>query len=260
MESYYLQLVRSDLLTLLKELPEVGSFTLREDGKVSVTLRPDWDTPWHHVIPMRETDCHLWHKLIFRMLGFVPSRCQECYKVVVRPRTLRGLFALLRVQQELALPSKCGIELREYVPALYGGYFYNRGLKRGKECYRVVRANVDRNEQLGPDVSVILKRGCTEMEHQCGPSNGWSVADGQHEAEAFFDNSIVRVRTYDAQPELIIKRVHRRWIEFAFAAGDETYRDYTGGEPLYPPSVTYHNEMEPVEGAIDSVLHSLPGP
>jgi hypothetical protein len=173
-------------------------------------------------------------------VDWVPSDCQGCWKVVVRPPTLLALFALEHLQKRLDRPSKCGIEVRESVHGLYGGYFYNLSLEDGRECYAAVRAAVDADELLGPDVPVLLKRGCTEYELEAGPSDEWKVTPDQERAEAEIKRLFVSDHNFSAQPDHLVTRVHRKWIEFAYAAGDETYKHFTNGEPLFPPYVTYH--------------------
>ena len=78
--------------------------------------------------------------IAFKAAGkkWVPSKCMGCWKVVVRLKTLKQLFSLLQLQMRMGRPSKCGIEVRESVNGLYGGYFYNHSLEEGLECYSAV--------------------------------------------------------------------------------------------------------------------------
>jgi len=198
--------------------------------------------------------CGLWHQVmfdvVFRHLGknWVPSKCQQCFKVVVRPKTLRQLFALLELQKRLNRPCKCGIERRETVHGLYGGYFYNWGLHEGRKCYDIVRQAVDEDKELGPDVPVLLKRACTEYELKCGDSDKWTVEPEQLEVEAQLERWLVDDDYEHRQAEKLVHNVHRKWIEWAFANGDKTFADFTDGEPLYPEYITYqhltHEEIE----------------
>ncbi|KPK37048.1 MAG: hypothetical protein AMJ69_12720, partial [Gammaproteobacteria bacterium SG8_47] len=112
------------------------------------------------------------------------------------------------------------------------------------ECYKTVRAAVDAEPLLGPDVPVILKRACTEFEHEVGPSDKWEVTDEQRHIEALVDRWVVQDPMVQDQPDYLINRVHRRWVEFAYAAGDGTYAHFTNGEPIYPAYVTYHHLAE----------------
>ena len=241
--NYYAYCDQMDIIGRMKNKLLGGGFKLRPgDGKLVAEQAPPWNTPWHYVEYSYDIDCVLWNGVVFEELfrrRFVPSWCQNCYKVVVRPRTLSELFKLLAVQKQMEWPSKCGIEVRKDVPHLYGGYYYCKGLDEGKECYEAVRKNVD--EYISPDVKVILKRGCTEYERACGPSDKWEVKPEQIPIEDLVRKYIVWDSNRHKQPEHVIAYVHKTWIEFACQSGDMTYLEFTDNQPLYPPYVTYHN-------------------
>lgn len=259
--SFYEWMKGNDLLTMLQPLWESGGWLLRNDGKLyfpNATMAIQ--TPWRHVQQDWRMDCGTWHRLIFDYLSkfmppgqkFVPAGCHECFKVVVRPQTLKELFALEKLQLRLNRPSKCGIELRPTVHGLYGGYFYNQGLEQGLERYREVRRAVDEAPLLGREVGVILKRGCTEFELECGPSDQWQVTEEQMRLERLVNRWVSRDDVIRTQPEQVLWRIYRQWIEHAYAWGDPTYSEFTGGKPLYPPVVTYHHLADetspPMEG------------
>ena len=173
---------------------------------------------------------------------FVPSGCMDCFKVVARPKNLKGLFAISKLQKRLGRSAKCGIEHRTHVFGLYGGYWYNRGLNEGLERYREVRKAIDEDPELGPDINVILKRACTEMEMEVGPSDKWELTPEQIEMERLIykhlDCDLVKRR----QSEMCVDFVHARWIEFAYSWGDETVFEYLDpARPIYKPLVTYHH-------------------
>ena len=249
--SYYKKLVSEDVVTWALPLLQRAGYRVRPgDGHFTVESSIHPDTPWHHVKHSDKLDCHLYHAVMHDVLfknmevDWIPADCQQCWKVVVRPPTLLALFALEAVQKQLELPCKCGIEVRESVCGLYGGYFYNLSLEEGKRCYEIVRKAVSDEPLLGPDVPVLLKRGCTEYEMEHGRSDEWAVTDEQLRAEKIIKETFVSDHNFSSQPEHLVKRVHRRWIEFAYAAGDQTYKHFTNGEPIYPPYVTYHDEPE----------------
>lgn len=248
---YYSRCVSKDIIGLAKPLLERGGYNLRwGDGKFHADLSMTPETPWVHVKHDGTLDCHTWHAImfdvIFKIAGekYVPSPCQECWKIVARPQTLLGLFALGEIQVRMGRPAKHGIEMRETVHGLYGGYWYTKSLEEGRECYRAVREAVDAEPLLGPDTPVLLKRACTEYEMECGPSDKWEVTADQKRIEELVNNTFVRDPVAQQQPDHVINRVHRRWIEFAYAAGDPTYKHFTNGEPVHPPYVTYHEDIE----------------
>lgn len=252
--SYYQLVNDNDILTKFRPLLIGGGYKVRDvDGKLEVRDPSiGWETPWQHIKHDNFLDCQRWHSILFNLFSmtmprnqsFVPSACQQCWKVVARPKTLLGLFSLMELQKRLGRPSKCGIEVRQYVHGLYGGYFYNHSIEEGLECYKLVRSEIDKAEHLGPDTPVILKRGCTEYENRCGPSDNWIVTQRQLHIETLINEWVVRDVTLREQPEYAILYVHKKWIEFAYQNGDGTYLNFTGGKPLYRPLVTYHHLVD----------------
>lgn len=246
----YKELVENDLVHWVDGglLGQLGWTWRYEDGKLFCQIKPGISsTPWHHVKHAHWCRCNMWHTVMFSIVfpkigeKWVPSKCQGCWKVVVRPKTVKQLFALLAVQKRIDVPSKCGIEIRRTTSSNYGGYFYTRSLQEGLERYEQVRDEVNADDQLGPDVDVLLKRGCTEFEHACGPSDGWTVTERQLQVERLVERFIILDDVEARQPELLINHTHRQWIEFAFERGDMTYLEFTAGEPLTPKYKTYHH-------------------
>ena len=178
---------------------------------------------------------------------WVPSMCQWCFKCVARPKTLKQLFAIKALQERLQIPGKCGCEVRPTVAASYGAYWYGRGLAEGQENFKIIRKAMDEDPELGPDVSLILKRGCTEMELACGPSDKWEVTANQLRIEKMINQVMVRDPHVGPMPPHVVAHTLRKWIEFAYSVGDETYKLYTGGMPLYRQPVTYHQQAETTE-------------
>ena len=249
-----------DIIKILEPMLNSGSHYLRvEDGKAKVKLAHlPKDSPWIQAKSIRGLNCLLWHGITFNFVipylpsgeRFVPRGCQSCFKVVVKPRTLQQLFNLHEMQKKLDLPAKCGIEERQSVHGLYGGYFYNKSFPEGMACYGIVKAAMLENEHLAPLVDevdehgkttrVILKRACTEFEHMIGDSSKWQVTPEQEFIEDMIDHYVVDDNSSIQQPDHLVWNIKRRWIEFAWKNGDPTYARYTGGKPLYPPYVTYH--------------------
>ncbi|MFH1738950.1 MAG: hypothetical protein ABIH23_08060 [bacterium] len=256
--SYYDQLKGNNLIRLLSGMFKAGALSLRgSDGKIVANLRVETSSPWRHIRSGYKTNCFLWKEVLFHEIvekhlpiekRFAPLGCQDCFKIVARPRTLEQLFELEKVMVQLDLPSKLGIEIRPTVFANYGSYFYNRGLPAGLECYKKVRAAVDASPKLGPDIKVILKRGCTEIEHGIGRSDEWKVTQEQVAFELYLRERFVDDIPVLNQSDLVINEVHQRWIEYAYGIADETILIYTDGKPLYPDYVTYHHLAERQEG------------
>tara|TARA_Y100000310_G_scaffold345852_1_gene471402 strand:+ start:9687 stop:10520 length:834 start_codon:yes stop_codon:yes gene_type:complete len=244
-EPYYDYISRTDVIGLMG--PNAAqTFAIRdEDGKLKSNQAIGMDTPWHHVAHMPGAKCDIWHQVEFDMMGpqlpqkFVPVGCQNCWKVVVRPKTLKQLFQLEKIQEGMNKPSKCGIEPRTSVHGLYGGYFYNNSLEQGLTRYTQVRAAVDK--VMGKDVVVLLKRGCTEFELALGDSKKWTVYDWQIPIEEATEDTLAQDNVDRQQPEHLVRHIHRKWIEWAYTYGDESYKEFTGGKPLYPAYRTYQH-------------------
>ena len=262
--SYYQDVCNNDIIEKFRPLLATGGYRLRdEDGKICVTIPSmEFDGPWHHIVHDTFLDCQRWHSILFNFFSrtlpqdrvFIPSACHQCWKVVVRPKTLLGLFSLMNLMMKLQRPSKCGVETRPYVHGLYGGYFYNHSLKQGVECYKVVRNEVNDALHLGKDTSVILKRACTEYEKKLGDSTKWAISNEQIHIETLINKWFVKDNVSRQQPEHLVARVHRKWIEWAYANGDPTYIEFTGGKPIYEPVVTYHHIADlPEDEAIEII-------
>jgi hypothetical protein len=159
------------------------------------------------------------------------------------------LFAMNELQAFLDHPSKTGIERRETVPHLYGSYWYNRSFEAGLECLDKVRQAIDEHRRLGPDVKVILKRGCTEMEHAVGPSDQWAYDEDQEIMEKLLEDFIDFVPIRQPLPDPVVWHTKHQWIKFAYANGDESYLELTGGRRLTPDYVTYHLTRQRPAGA-----------
>lgn len=251
----YNELQKRDILMWCFELLKSKYLIIRDvDGKLDFgPATMAWDVPWHFVIQKGTLNCGLWSKVMFNVIFkriskeitngkvWVPSGCQGCFKVVSRPKNIKQLFATVELQKRLNWHAKCGIEHRAHVYGLYGAYWYSRGLKQGKECYELVRKAHDEDPLLGPDVKVILKRGCTEMEMTSIPSDQYEITNEQMEVESLvyecFNTDIIN----RVQPPWVVDYVHARWIEYAYQWGDEAVFEYLDPKrPMYKPLVTYH--------------------
>lgn len=237
-------------------------FYRNEDGKIVTTVRMQTDPVWAYIRPGINQNCHFWHHTLFEVIHEkkrVPIPCQSCWKVVLIPRDIEELFAAYILIRELGRPGKCGTEGdRPNTDRLYGAYFYNNSLEEGQECYRLVKAQIERDRTfestiLGAPLKVrfgngydgppklILKRGCTEFEQSCGPSDQWGWDDEQVEIERIAADAFSQDIIAMSQTDIQIARLAYRWIHSAFKWGDKKYTLFTNGNRLFPPPVTYHD-------------------
>lgn len=279
-EQYSLEnLVNADILEKGKALFAQGFSIRPRDNKIAPAVPgKSFNVPWVYVCPDDSKDCGFWHQVIFDTYGLFPLGCLDCWKVVVRPKTVKQLFALHEYQDseykysrtKNGTPAgycKCGIELRKYVHGNYGGYFYNSSLEEGLQCYEKVRADI--TKYIGADISVTLKRACTEYELKYGDSSRWEelLEKGSYEDK---DGNVITVPPLDVlkqkieaiklnvsmtaedmqaeegynvqQPGYVKIHVMRSWLERAYDVGDPTALEFNeGGKLYYTPPVTYHN-------------------
>ncbi len=239
----YSELDSKDIIDRLLPALSRGAYIVKLNGMIESRFSESsqFQSPWLHQKHSENLKCNLWHFMMFNHYGwFVPSQCQECWKVVVGPRSLSELWKLKDLQHTLDIPSKCGIEVREYTAKLYGGYFYNKGLYNGRACYKVVREAV--NDAISPDVPVLLKRACTEFEMAFPQSSTWQITDEQMAIEETLTDRIKESSNPVGQPDIVRTHIKRAWIHWAYFCADPTYKEFTDGKPLYPPYETYHDK------------------
>lgn len=224
-----------------------GSVFKDEYGKYIIVIAPPFDHNWHHVRLDKRGECYYWES-VMRQPGlgkgesFIPIKCMNCWKVVVRPRTVKDLFVMLGVIKNMDVRSKAGIETRPTVNALYGVYFYCDSINEGLERYNQV---IEVASQHIEDIDVLLKRGCTEYEVAHGDSKYWKPFEGQGVVEEWIrDNVRLHIVNTNGQEEDSLRNTHAKWLQHAYACADNTYLELTDGKPLYKPYRTYHTEVK----------------
>jgi hypothetical protein len=251
-KNLYMELDNLALVRKLRPLLERGGYILRpSDSKfIPKITSMAWDSPWVYVKSVPQARCDLYHRVFFNILRHVHSYCRSCWKVVVRPRNLVELFDLLDFQFKMCVPCKCGIERRQTVNGLYGGYFYTRSKEEGLERYKEVRELV--NQYLSPETPVILKRYCTEFElgdghgiEGFGPSDQMpDVTPEERAMEKYIESNFPSIGCNNPQPDHLIASTMMSWIDYAFKHGDQTYSEFTNGSKLVKDYITYHNTKE----------------
>jgi hypothetical protein len=200
------------------------------------------ETPWVHVMGTPFKNCGLDHHVTFNTYNIIPPKCLNCWKTVVTPNSFKQLMELKAIEEQMGVPCKCGIELRDYTPKHYGGYFYDNSLEEGRLKYEMVRKAVDDNMSDGKDVGVILKRGCTEYEMLKGPSHMWHNTRDEEQMLELIDSFVDYRRGNNKQNHLVQNHVQLKWMLWAHMQGDMTYKEWNGGESLFPDYVKYHEQ------------------
>lgn len=188
----------------------------------------------------RAPDCPFLNRFMFGIVyaeAAVPQGCASCYKVKVMPRTLRQLVAVYELAKSFDCASKFGLDFyNPYSQQVYAGYFYLDGLEAARALHGRLRAAMDASGKLGPDVALAIKRGCSNYEIACGPSDRYTFSPELRDIEAHFRDRYRRPSPPSAHAAAVL---YRSWVPFAYQIGDETYLDFTNGRPLHPPSVSY---------------------
>jgi len=235
----YMRLEKLDLVGKLKPLLEKQGYILRPEDSLFVPRKVSvaYNAPWVYVKPDPMARCDLYHRIFFRVLGHIHSYCRSCWKVVVRPQNLEQLFDLYELQRQMGVPCKCGTEHRSTVCGHYGGYFYCRSKEEGLDRLDEVK------KLYSYDVPIILKRYCTEFELEGVPSDELPDCTlEEREMEKYIETHFPRIGVSSRMPDHLIAAVMRRWIHHAYESGDETYKLFTGDEPLFKKYVTYSRD------------------
>jgi hypothetical protein len=170
----------------------------------------------------------------------VPHGCRACYKILVWPADLRGLMALKRLFEPVPRSTKVRNEALDVrTPNTYLGVVYADGLAMARQLYRELRAAIDADPVLGTGIRMEIRRGCTNYERACGPSDRYSFDPAQESVEQELAS------LYRAPPPPLHPQAKRdaatllRLTQIAFQLGDETYKDFTAGKALRFDPVAY---------------------
>lgn len=218
-----------------------GRYIDVKDKKVHKFPAIDTELPWIYVNTNPELFC-MEYQMIVKGFGFIPRRCLECWKVVVKPRSFHELMLLLDFEEEISKQNpkfwcKCGVETRWFVDRNYGGYFYCRGKEVGLSRLKTITEMV--HDKISPNIDVILKRYCTEFELSFGPSDQYKRPDFADDIEDRFWDSVNLEPSSQRQPDIVRDNIIYEWMKFAWGRGDRTVILYNNGRPLVPPSLTY---------------------
>jgi hypothetical protein len=92
---------------------------------------------------------------------------------------------------------------------------------------------------------MTIKRGCSNYERKCGPSDRYTFDPGMEAAEAYLAERFVNERPAKRHaPEAVAAMRKLRLVQIAYRIGDPTYKDFTGGKPLFAPSVDHAVEPD----------------
>jgi hypothetical protein len=191
--------------------------------------------------------CWFWNQICTQVFNIIPSNCRfNCWKIVIKPNNVKELFECYDILKQIDLPSKIGMDLRDYTHGAWAGFVYNDTLEEGRSHFKQVRA------ALPKKVPVILKRGCTEME-QIKPSNTWNeMAEKDLDTEKKLMDRFSFDERHFTQGKWQKEEIKENWIKHAIKIGDPTAREtaekYSDDPDIWNKLVvvsdTYHDTKE----------------
>lgn len=213
----------------------------------------NFDSPWIFVEEALHPHCMLWNHVFFANFRLIPRFCRlRCHKVVAKPRNVAELFDLLNLMEHLNVPSKCGVDRRNYTSVPYAAFFYCNSLEGGQARYKQIREAINEHIPDGENMPVILKKGCTEMEDLMdGGSNSdtWGLPTP---ADEELEDRLMMIfdfrQTSSHQPEWLRNHIKYSWLEHAYAIGDSSWSEICD-DIFGVHSVTYHETEEPTNGS-----------
>ena len=222
-------------------------FKIGYDGKlISKDPCGTLETPWVFINhDARKKFCNIWNGVYCIKFNLIPTHCRiNCWKTVVKIPTVKDLYQCYEIFKQMDLPSKLGIDRRDYTTTPYAGFIYGDSLEQGRKYYKIARANIPEH------IPIILKRGCTEME-RLKPSDKWDeiTVEDLHTEDRL--NDIFRFEEKNfAMASWVKKSVKEKWITHAIMIGDptakETAEKYSDDPDIWNKlvvhSVTYHEE------------------
>lgn len=219
---------------------ERGDVILHEDGTWELSRPARLAENWVFGPNRTPFPCGKLLGFLFRQAyaqAAVPVGCRHCFKVQVHPTSLEQLIATQKIAHDLPYAYKAGASLNaRYQAGPYRALFYLDGLQNAREAYQRVLERVLATPELGAGVSVSIKRGCTEYEVHCGPSNEFTFSDDLAAAEWELLERLRPPATPKARQHALTMM---SWMQIAYQLGDESYKQFTQGRALYPEPVSY---------------------
>ncbi len=192
------------------------------------------------------------HKDLFQKFNLIPKFCFGCYKVQIEPRSILELLKLFVVFDQIKLPGnntrKCMIEMRPIVSGFYKGLIYCSSLEEADRIAENMAKVVE--ERIGPEVSVVVKRGCSEYPisypdyaeiNKSGPqlmqyNEEWALIEDGYDAKHSIKNQkiISPTLSFLSLSDVLIMR---NWIDYAIGIGDSSAlllrQSWVGSQEMY---------------------------
>jgi len=234
---------------------------LNQEGKIeAIAPGAAVNSPWVFISKGRHKFCGIYNHVMTQQHDLIPTYCRfKCWKTVIKPRNLKELFRLHDILTQLQMPSKCGMDLRDYTFGAWAGFVYACSLPEGQRYWGQMMEAL--KEEFGRDqvssessdfpakVTCILKRGCTEME-RLQASDQWDRAGEEELTLEGMIEDMYAHNDQDAHQSAWVKNdIMERWVYRGIEIGDPTAREMAEEHCLDPKvwdklvvhSVTYHD-------------------
>ncbi len=241
------EMKRKDFLEKIAEFPvtQNGFFTRARDGRLDHSAKAlPVQSPWIFLKSTNTRHCNLWNQVYFRHFNLIPSFCRFCcWKVVVKPPTVKELFKLEPIFKSSGETCKCGMDVREYTPDPWAGFMYTDSMMQGREKLKKIKGMIAEFFGKNHGWDCFLKRGCTEME-MAKPADQWDdVTEWEIEKEHLLDEMFVKREEEGHQSNWLKQQIRRRWIRRAIGIGDKTWREVVINPDKYlPHTVRFDND------------------
>lgn len=195
-------------------------FKIDDDGKLRPMMKSqNVVSPWIHIGKNTDRYCSLWMDIYYNKYKIYPDYCQNrCWKVVAYPKNCKETFDLYKLMVERGQHSKIGMDVRDYTPnksSNWSAFFYCNDEEHGYEIKEKVKELVTK---VNPDITVLLKKSCTEMEldKDLKPNPEWEKR--LDDIFAYHDLDWV-------EPEWLKNKTKFFWLKYARTIGDMSYKD-----------------------------------
>ncbi|HEY4941744.1 MAG TPA: hypothetical protein VII56_09965 [Rhizomicrobium sp.] len=239
----------------LQRAIDEGVVVLQKNGKLrmasALPTPDDGSTLVRHVTLMRHAGefrqpCRFLNDFLFDQVyaqSAVPFGCRNCYKVKVTTDNPRQLLALRPIVDGTGQTAKSGIETDTgNDESRFSTLFYSLGLDRARALHRELRARIDAHPLLGPNIGMKIKRGCSNYELKCGPSDGYAF-DPRLEAVEAYLRSLFRRKEMSRRDKLSLRlraAGQMLWVARAYLRSRRLpWRPASGKRAASPPIVNY---------------------
>jgi len=255
--SFYDELLAIDIIDPVLQLIIDRKVTVDIDEKIKVPSLISVNRYFTFSCLDPDRKCGKWLDIYHEHYKILPPPCKKCWKLVYKPYTVVELIEIQKFQSQLNLPAKCGLENRDYTSdrGSYRAFWYcpyDCGLQGGREHFQLVKTALE--DHFGKEFihnkierdHFYLKRGCTELERDFGPSDQWDQIDHSKKfniLESVWEDPWNPTKEF---PPLVYTN-YKRWIEYAIAYGDQSVLQYIKGKELGIPAVKYQSSNHKAE-------------